>query len=84
MRNFGCYFDLILETRRAHDFPKLYLRVVVNFKLSVYPKLDHFHIHLITIFHVKKIYEKKLILRKVINEKCFYVLIHFLCSFSTF
>ena len=44
----------------------------------MFPKFDHFslfQIDLIAIFHLKKLYEKRLILSKVINEKCFFPLI---------
>ena len=48
----------------------------------MYPKFDHFskkgfsrfQIVLIAIFHLKKLYEERLILSKVINEKCFHQL----------
>ena len=74
------YNDLFL----LHFSISIILGVLQVFKVSVYPKFDHFskkcfslfQIDRIAIFHLKKkFYEKRLILSKVINEKRFFPLI---------
>ena len=65
----------------TYNYVYMYMHTLL--KVSVYPKFDHFskkcfslfQIDLTAIFHSKKLYEKRLILSKVINEKCFFPLI---------